>query len=159
MKIYTKTGDNGTSSLYNGERRPKHDSVFDTLGDIDELNSLLGVCRDHVQSLPASPGEAPRHQLATSLEEVQSRLLDAGSAVATPLPTPSESDDGAQAVSSKLQRARFPKGCTEIVESWIDALDAELPPLTTFILPSGGQVCNRRVCVRIHVLAPFGRYA
>ena len=51
IKIYTKTGDKGSASLYNGERRSKDDFVFHALGDVDELNSALGAAREHVEVL------------------------------------------------------------------------------------------------------------
>lgn len=82
MKIYTKTGDTGTSALYSGERRSKDEDTFAALGDIDELNSTLGLARDLAKS---SSLDIP--DILFQLEEIQSRLLDVGSAVATPIDT------------------------------------------------------------------------
>lgn len=138
MKIYTKTGDQGSSSLYSGERRSKADAVFGALGDIDELNSVIGVAREYVDQLE-SPG-----LLLNQLETIQSRLLDVGSAVATPTQSSSE---------RKLERVSFPDGATAELESWIDAYSEHLPPLRNFILPSGGLAASflhlaRSVCRR-----------
>lgn len=136
MKIYTKTGDTGTSSLYSGERRQKDDAVFAALGDVDELNSAVGVGREY--AAPLDP------LLAQQLEVVQSRLLDVGSAVATPVPSSSE---------KKLQRVAFDGAHAEQLEVWIDEWSAQLPPLTNFILPSGGPAASflhmaRSICRR-----------
>lgn len=83
-----------------------------------------------VPSRHAWLNEAPRALLRSQLTEVQSRLLDVGSAVATP---PGAAD------ASKLQRTRFGTAPGQRLEAAIDALDAALPPLRTFILPSGGR--------------------
>lgn len=136
FKIYTKTGDKGTSALYNGQRLPKDDGIFQALGDVDELNSAVGVAREFCDD---------RHKaLLEQLEVVQSRLLDVGSAVATPADKSSE---------SKLQRVRFDASSTEQLEKWLDAMCEELPPLRNFILPSGGKAAGclhlaRSVCRR-----------
>ena len=92
FKIYTKTGDSGTSSLYNGDRLPKDDATFQALGDVDELNSAVGVAREFCWEHDGHRGTA------IQLEWVQSRLLDVGSAVATPAQGSSE---------RKLQRVQF----------------------------------------------------
>ncbi|QDZ20528.1 Cobalamin adenosyltransferase [Chloropicon primus] len=126
-KIYTKTGDEGTSSLYTGERREKSDAVFEALGDTDELNSQLGIAREYCATLPGSS------ELCEQLEAIQSRLLDVGSAVATP---------PERATEKKSMRVVFPTGPTEDLEKWIDAYDAEIPPLKNFILPSGGLAAS-----------------
>ena len=60
MKIYTKGGDRGVASLYNGERCPKGSPVFSALGDVDELNSVLGMAREHVQGLEVIIAEQVR---------------------------------------------------------------------------------------------------
>jgi len=137
MRIYTKTGDEGTSSLYSGERRPKTDAAFAALGDVDELNSIIGIAREFVASgtdnMSSESSDVIKVTRLTSvneqLQEIQSRLLDIGSAVATPISTSSE---------SKIQRASFSEGHVNTLERWIDQHDATLPQLTSFILPSGG---------------------
>ena len=79
--LYTKTGDKGTSSLYNGERRLKTDIIFEVLGHQDELNCIIGIAREYcLQS---------QNGLDEMLSEIQSRLFDLGAAVATPVQTSS----------------------------------------------------------------------
>ena len=117
-KVYTKTGDGGSTSLYSGERRKKDDAFFHALGDVDELNAAIGLSREHCAPLGG--------ELVGQLVEIQSRLLDAGSAIATP------------ATSSRpeqLARAAFDAGITAHLEAWIDAMEEALPPLKNFILP------------------------
>lgn len=135
--IYTRTGDKGTSSLFNGERREKHDRVFEALGNTDELNAAIGVAKEHC--------ELGENGLSFNLATIQSRMLDIGSAVATPrLNTPSE---------ARINLTSFEESHVQLLESWIDELDATLPPLTNFILPSGGMASAhlhvaRAVCRR-----------
>ena len=86
FKIYTRTGDAGSSSLFNGERRSKDHEVFEALGDSDELNAAIGLARAHCETQSASGTSL--HDIMTQLDTVQSRLLDVGSAVATSADTP-----------------------------------------------------------------------
>jgi len=134
--VYTRTGDGGEACLYNMERRSKDDLVFQALGDTDELNSIVGVAREFC----VEEGNGLEEELAT----IQSRLLDVGSAVATPIATSTQ---------AKLKRASFPEGCDKTLEERIDAMDEELPALANFILPSGGRAASflhlaRTVCRR-----------
>jgi ATP:cob(I)alamin adenosyltransferase len=129
IRVYTRTGDKGTSSLYNGQRAPKDDAVFSALGDVDELNASIGLAREHcARTQPAggasgTTGVGIEEQLA----EIQSRLLDMGTAVATPLDSSS---------AAALERARFDGVAhAAALEAWIDAMDDALPPLKNFILP------------------------
>ena len=152
VKVYTRTGDGGSSCLFNMERRDKDDAVFEALGDVDELNSWLGVARTFAgeRSAGCQPPSASDEgsdaslELIARLEEVQSRLLDVGSAVATPLDASSD---------WKKARTAFEEGHVDALEAWIDAYDATLPPLKTFILPGGGRTASalhvaRTVCRR-----------
>jgi cob(I)alamin adenosyltransferase len=117
-KIYTKTGDKGTSSLYNGSRVPKSDFVFEALGNTDELNAHIGLAREYCLN--------ESNTLDEKLAEIQSRLMDVGSHVATPLKS---------SASSKIQRTAFAEDHIQYLENWIDEMDNQLPPLKNFILP------------------------
>ena len=136
-KIYTRTGDKGTTSLFTGERRPKSDPVFEALGAIDELNSSLGIAREFCIDVNNS-------RILNHLEEIQCILQDVGSHVATPL---------SSASPQHTKRTEF-TASTEDLEKWIDAFSEDLPPLRNFILPSGGK-CSaslhvaRSICRRL----------
>jgi len=118
LRVYTRTGDKGKSSLYTGERRLKTDVTFAALGDTDELNAAIGIAREHLHGVDA--------ELSAQLVHIQSRLLDIGSAVATPV---------SSASPEAAARARFPSEEVVQLERWIDAMDEELPLLRSFILP------------------------
>lgn len=137
-KIYTKTGDKGTSSLYSGERRPKDDEVFQALGDVDELNSGLGLAHEFCR-------QEKLEDICLQIEEIQSRLLDVGSAVATPLDS---------SAARKVSKVKFDPTAVIKLEQWIDQMDTMLPPLTNFILPSGGLASSQ-----IHVSRSLCRRA
>lgn len=114
MKIYTKTGDQGETSLYGGKRLPKSDLRLEAYGSVDELNSALGVCL-------AQDGSAP---YAAALTSVQQTLFLVGAELASAAEAPT----GLTLVSDQ-----------EItnLEQAIDRWQAELPKLTNFILPGG----------------------
>ncbi|CEJ00798.1 Putative ATP:cob(I)alamin adenosyltransferase [Rhizopus microsporus] len=139
MKIYTKTGDQGTSSLYNGERRQKDDEIFEALGTTDELTSNIGMA---IEFLEDDAHWGP--YLVDRLTTIQCLLQDIGSNIATPRQQSSE---------SRLNRTAFDMVHVSKLEEWIDEMDTELPRLTQFILPSGGKASAslhiaRSVCRR-----------
>ncbi|KAL2652176.1 hypothetical protein R1flu_020304 [Riccia fluitans] len=137
FKIYTKSGDKGRTSLYDGQRRRKDDPTFEALGDVDELNSALGLAHEYCL-------QEEILDTAKQIEEIQSTLLEVGSAIAIPLTSLS---------SAKLSRVKFNADVVSVTEQWIDQMDEVLPPLTGFILPSGGLPASalhiaRSVCRR-----------
>ncbi len=115
-RIYTKTGDDGTSALATGERRPKSDLRFETIGTIDELNAHVGLVRLQAAALPDG--------LDTMLGRIQNDLFDLGADLATP-------------EKPGRERLRIVASQVERLEAEIDALNAGLSPLTSFVLPGG----------------------
>jgi cob(I)alamin adenosyltransferase len=124
MKIYTKTGDNGDTSLFGGKRLPKSNLRIDAYGTVDELNAQLGVVR----------ALKPPAEVENILEQLQNQLFVLGADLATPLDT----------VSSKIQRIR--QDHIQNLEKIIDQMDAQLKPLQSFILP-GGQLVGAQMHV------------
>jgi len=122
MKIYTKTGDRGTTSLFSGQRVPKNDPFIEALGSIDEANSALGL------ALSLLPREATLASIHEELRIIQHALFDIGASLATPRSC---------GQAAKLDKTRFGEQEVEGLERWIDAMERELPPLKTFILPGG----------------------
>lgn len=112
-KIYTRTGDAGTTGLVDGSRVSKADPLVTAIGDVDEANSAIGVAR-------AALGDGP---LETLLARIQNDLFDLGADLATP---------------AEIEGAlRVAPGQVDWLEAQIDALNADLAPLTSFILPAG----------------------
>jgi cob(I)alamin adenosyltransferase len=117
-KIYTKSGDKGTTALATGERVPKHALRIESYGTVDETNSVIGVARLHTGDLP---------KLDTMLARIQNELFDLGADLATP----------ASDVDLGYEPLRIIEPQVERLETEIDELNAALSPLRSFILPAG----------------------
>ncbi len=133
MKIYTRTGDKGTTGLFGGARVSKDHLRIEAYGTVDETNSVIGIARGQ---LPASGHE----RIAQMLHRIQSELFVLGADLATP-------------IDAKVQVPRIESGHVETLEAEIDALTSELPPLKHFILPGGAAAAStihlaRTVCRR-----------
>ena len=131
MKIYTRTGDDGTTGLLGKDRVPKHDARVEAYGTVDELNAVLGVARTH-------DGAGAFGELLATL---QAHLFDVGAELAT--------------VDEKMLEKLARVGETDIaqLEREIDRLEGELAPLTNFVLPGGTPLAAslhhaRTVCRR-----------
>jgi len=117
-KIYTKTGDDGTTGLGTGERRLKFDLRVECYGTVDETNSALGLARLHTDSQPV---------LHDMLLRIQNDLFDLGADLATP-----EGDE-----KPEFEPLRLVESQVKRIEADIDLLNADLEPLRSFVLPGG----------------------
>ena len=115
-RIYTRTGDDGTTALGSGERRPKYDLRVAAYGTVDETNAAIGVVRLHLSDARA---------LDTMLGMIQNDLFDLGADLAVP------------EREGKAERLRVVASQVERLERDIDALNDKLAPLTSFVLPGG----------------------
>ncbi len=143
MKIYTKTGDDGTTALYGGTRVPKHNLRIDSYGTIDELNSHLGLVRD--QQIDQNSHN--------SILQIQDKLFTVGAILATP-PEKALLKNGKKRLAISLITPED----LQFLEDEIDKMNNELAPMTHFILPGGHQTVSfchiaRTICRRAERLA------
>ena len=125
MKIYTKTGDEGKTSLFTGTRVFKHNPRIESYGTVDELNSYIGVVKDH----------APQGEDLSLLHDIQDRLFSIGSILAT--------ESGKLKDKNGKDRFKLPRISDqdiEVLEQAMDTMNDKLPPMTHFLLP-GAQFC------------------
>lgn len=118
VDVTTRSGDEGTSCLYNGKRLPKSDIHFEALGSLDECNSFIGLSREYL-------GDSCKN-VDVYLETIQCLLFDVSAAVATPL---QQSRDHA------LSKTAFDERHVSELEEWSFTLNQELPKQDSFILP------------------------
>ncbi|HLH11684.1 MAG TPA: cob(I)yrinic acid a,c-diamide adenosyltransferase [Methylovirgula sp.] len=118
-KIYTRSGDAGSTALGSGERRRKDDARIEAYGTVDEANSFIGVAR-------ALIAKEPQHAaLASSLAAIQNDLFDLGADLCVP--------------DQERRALRVSEAQVERLEREIDALNADLEPLKSFVLPGGSE--------------------
>lgn len=122
-KIYTRTGDDGTTGLVDGSRLPKHAARMEAIGAVDEANSAIGLA---VCALAGTPH-------AAALTRIQNDLFDLGADLATP------GDD----FTPGEMTLRIVAAQAEWIETAIDAINERLQPLTSFILPGGSEAAAR----------------
>lgn len=143
MKVYTKTGDTGTTALFGGTRVPKDHARIESYGTVDELNSYIGLIRDQ---------EIIQHY-KTILIEIQDRLFTVGAILATP-PEKEVLKNG----EKRLQNLGILESDIELLENEIDTMEDALPQMTHFVLPGGHTTVSychvaRCVCRRAERLA------
>ena len=121
-RIYTKTGDDGTTGLVRGPRRAKSDLRIDAYGTVEEANATIGMARLHTSSMP---------KIDMLLARIQNDLFDVGSDLATP---------GADDPAAEHPTLRIRPVQTQFIEKQIDHYNADIEPLRSFILPGGSPL-------------------
>ncbi len=135
MKIYTKTGDQGKTSLFGGTRVKKNNLRIDAYGTVDELNSHIGLIRDQLKDT----------DLISDLIRIQSKLFTLGAMLATP-----QDKEKLKNGSDRLKIEKIQAEEIQFLEDKMDLMDQTLEPMTHFILPGGHSVvsfCHIARCV------------
>ena len=135
-KIYTRTGDDGSTGLVDGSRIAKHAARMDAIGAVDEANSALGLAAVSLQG----------GSHAADVERIQNDLFDLGADIATPL-----GEFGGTDFEPSEMVLRIVASQVDWLETAIDALNADLQPLTSFILPGGSEAAARTHIARASV--------
>jgi cob(I)alamin adenosyltransferase len=135
MSIYTKTGDQGMTSLYGGRRISKADNVIDAVGDVDELNSVMGLFEAELIIIG-------NQDLSDKVRQIKENLFMLGADLASPLD-----------LNSKIKVVRISQVHTAMLENDIDKWEKILPQLTHFVLPAGTKAAltayyARSICRR-----------
>ena len=143
MKIYTRTGDDGTTGLFGGPRVSKDSIRIESYGTVDELNSIHGLVRSALpitdpwssaqitgEGAPVDFDGAAGDRMSRWLDRIQTELFELGADLATPL-------------HSKVTINRIASVATVRLENDIDVFEEDLPPLKAFILPSGHEAAAR----------------
>lgn len=143
MKVYTKTGDKGTTALFGGTRVPKDHIRIDSYGTVDELNSYIGLIRDQEINV----------HYKNILIEIQDRLFTVGAILATPV-----EKEVLKNGELRLKNLGIVPTDIELLENEIDAMEETLPQMTHFVLPGGHQTVSychiaRCICRRAERLA------
>ncbi|MEO1043947.1 MAG: cob(I)yrinic acid a,c-diamide adenosyltransferase [Pseudomonadota bacterium] len=141
-KIYTRTGDDGTTGLVDGSRVAKSHVRMEAIGDVDELNSLIGVAL--VEIANETSAEIAQADIPRALRRIQNDLFDLGADIATPGDDFAPSDMALRMVSAQ----------TKWLELEIDRINDQLEPLTSFILPGGSHAA-----AAVHVARATARRA
>jgi len=127
MKLYTRSGDDGSTGLFGGERVAKDHPRVEAYGTVDELNACIGLAR-----AACLDDRAFDRRLIAIFESIQSRLFDIGADLATP--------EGSR---HEDKVARIEAHHVEEVEQWIDEIDSGNEPMTSFVLPGGAELASR----------------
>ncbi|OFX04982.1 MAG: ATP:cob(I)alamin adenosyltransferase [Alphaproteobacteria bacterium RIFCSPHIGHO2_12_FULL_66_14] len=141
-RIYTRGGDAGQTSLGRGERVDKHDIRVEAYGTVDEANSVIGLARSAIAH--AVLGDSRLAEADSMLGRIQNDLFDLGADLCTPEGVSKRGEGSLRIVASQVER----------LEKEIDAMNAELAPLNSFILPGG-----REVAARLHLARTVSRRA
>ena len=126
MALYTRTGDDGNTGLFGGERVGKEHPRVEALGTVDELNAWLGLA-----AAACDPKNPPQERFLEILSDLQSRIFDLGADLATP-------PDGHRAKIAPISREHVQE-----VEGWIDEIDSANKPMRNFVLPAGTELAAR----------------